>query len=190
MVPEHTRVPWLRLPIVLVLGAVLGTLYDYIHVWFGVLAYERPDFFGTKLALVPAEFGLSGIAASIALVYLADRWPAPKTTGWRAAFDGVLLLLAYLCTGIFLGNNAATAAGLLALAALSVLTRPSRFVALVSVGAAVVGPVGETLISRAGMFHYAYPSQYVPYWLPLLWIVAAGTFIDAAVLLLNIRQQT
>lgn len=176
---------WARWAWMFVLGAVFGTLYDYVHVYYGVLTYARPDFAGTSLWFVPAEFGISTIGGGIAFRRLAREFDPPLTSPSRALLDAGLLLLAYLFTGWFAGNHLMTLLALLPLVLISVLSRPGRFVIVASAIAAAVGPFFETCISLTGVFHYNYVMSVVPFWLPLLWVVAAGMFIDFALLVLE-----
>jgi hypothetical protein len=169
-----------RFAILFLAGAVAGTLYDWIHVAFGVLSYSAPHFAGTSL-WVPFEFGSAAAVGAIFVDRLDRRLPAPEVGFARLGVDAALLLAAYLATGFFVGRNALTFALLAPLAVVSVATRPGRFVFVAAAVAAAVGPVAEALISRLGFFHYAFGDP-VPYWLPLLWVVASGAFVDVALL--------
>jgi len=148
-----------RYTLIFCLGAVLGTAYDWIHVAFGVPKYEHPHFAGTS-CWVALEFGLSGMAGAL-LVQKLSRRSAPPAVGWgRMIFDLVWLLIAYLVTGVFVGDNALTLAVLLPMALVAVTTRPTAFVGAAALFAAVLGPLGEMMMSGPmGLFHYtvAYP---------------------------------
>ena len=173
--------PVKKFGVIFLTGAVAGTAYDYVHVYFRVLAYVHPDFFGTQLAFVPALFGVSAVLAALVVRLLSRSVSPPSVTWGRAVLDGLLLLVAYLLTGIFVGSNGFTFIALLPIVALSVGSRPSKFVIIGSVAAAVVGPLGEICISSSGVFHYLHV-ELIPVWLPLLWIVAAGAFMDVSIL--------
>ncbi len=179
------RWPLARYTLIFCLGAVLGTAYDWIHVVFGVLKYEHPHFAGTSY-WVALEFGFSGMAGAL-IVRKLSRRVAPPRVGWRRTiFDHVWLLIAYLVTGIFVGNNALTFAVLLPMALVAVATRFSAFIGASALFAAVSGPLAEIVTSGPlGLFHYtvAHP---VPYWLPLLWVIASGAFADSAILIFGV----
>ncbi|MBI3556616.1 MAG: DUF2878 family protein [Deltaproteobacteria bacterium] len=171
-----------RLGIIFLIGAVAGTAYDYVHVYYRVLAYEHPDFIGTSLAFVPMEFGVSAVMGALAARFLSSRLAAPAVTLKRTALDGLLLLVSYWFTGIFSGQNTLTFVSLLPLVGVAIATRPTRFVLAGSLFAAIVGPLSEISVSAAGIFHYLHADP-IPIWLPLLWMVAAAAFMDVAILL-------
>ncbi len=171
-----------RYIIIFIIGAVAGTAYDYVHVFYHVLTYQHPDFVGTQLAFVPLEFGVSALAGTLVVHWLSRRFPAPLVSWRRTTLDGLLLLIAYLITGVLVGRNTLTFAALVPIAALSIATRPTPFVLLGSLLAAIVGPLSEICVSAAGIFHYVHGNP-IPIWLPLLWMVAAGAFIDVPIAL-------
>lgn len=167
-----------------VIAAVLGTLYDLIHVRYGVLSYANPHVFGTSY-WVPLEFGCAALVGIAALKFLSKKLELPQVSPARAVADAALLAVGYFVTGMFAGNNALTFALLGVIAAVAIGTRPTRFVIVGSLVAAVVGPLGEIFMSQVlGFFHYNVAAV-VPYWLPLLWVIAGGLFIDIPVLLLK-----
>ena len=168
-----------RLILGFICGAFLGWGYDYIHVYFGVLSYAHPHFAGTSV-WVAFEFGGAACAGILGAQALARRVAAPAVTAKRFGFDALLLLVAYLLTGLFAYHNQLTFALLLGVAFVSVLTRPVRFIWIASAFAAIAGPISETFVSATGFFHYNVASP-VPFWLPLLWVIAAGLFIDFAI---------
>lgn len=169
------------------IGAVVGTTYDYIHVYFAVTAYERPDFAGTVLRIVPLQFGLCALIGGLALERLARRVSAPAVGPGRVALDLALLLAGYLATAAFVGRNALTFAALVPVVAASVLTRPTRFVLIVTLAGGVLGPLGEIALKHAGLFHYVHADP-VPVWLPLLWMVASGGFLSVPLWLAQRRR--
>lgn len=173
-----------RYLLIFVLGAIFGTAYDYIHVYFEVLTYHRPDFVGTSLAFVPVEFGLCAVIGTFAVQGLAGKFAPPKVTFARLGLDAALLLIAYLFTGVFVGRDLVTFIALAPLVVLSVALRPTPFVFIGSAFAAFIGPFGEVCVSRSGIFHYNH-AELVPVWLPLLWVIAAGAFIDLPLLVLR-----
>ena len=173
--------------LVFVIGAVAGTLYDYIHVYGGVLVYARPDFAGTCLRFVPLEFGVCAVGGGFVFQWLGAWTPAPRITPARTALDLALLFIGYVVTAVYVGKNELTFAALLPAAFVSVVTRPTRFVLTASAAAAVAGPVGEIVVSALGVFHYVHASP-IPGWLPLLWTIAAGAFMDVPLYLAQRRS--
>lgn len=173
-----------RYLLIFVLGAVLGTAFDYIHVYFNVLTYHYPDFAGTSLAFVPVEFGLSAVVGSLSVRWLARKYAPPAVSFARLALDGALLFVGYVLTGLFKTNDFATFLALLPLAVLSIALRPTPFICIGSAILALAGPLGEICVSAADVFHYNH-SDLIPVWLPLLWVIAAGAFIDLPLFVLR-----
>lgn len=176
-----------KLAVAFLLGALLGPAYDYVHVWYNVLTYATPHFGGTSF-WVALEFGLAGVVGTVSAELLAKRIAPPQIKPRRLLLDAFLLLVAYFATGVFAGEELKIFLVLFALSLVSVLTRFHLFILVSSVTAAIVGPVVETLISMSGFFHYNFLTQnsfftWVPAWLPLLWIIAAGLFLDYPLLL-------
>lgn len=171
----------MKLIAIFVIGAVIGTAFDYIHVYFGVLSYAHPHFAGTSL-WVPVEFGAAGALGCFLLGLLSRRLPAPPVTRARVGLDVGLLLGAYLATGFLVGHDLATALTLLLLVAVSVGSRWGGLVVVAAVLGAITGPLGEALVVNTGFFRYNYASL-VPSWLPLLWMVGAGLILDVASLI-------
>jgi hypothetical protein len=178
---DHDRMSARAYALIFVLGGVAGTAYDYVHVVYGVLSYAHPHVGGTSL-WVPIFFGGAAVIGALLVRALARRIKAPSVSVKRAVFDATLLLVAYFVTGVLMGNNSLTCLVLALIAAIVVATRPSRFVFVCAAIAAVAGPVGETLNSWSGFFHYNVADP-IPYWLPLLWVVASGIFLDMTLLL-------
>ncbi|MBI3544594.1 MAG: DUF2878 family protein [Deltaproteobacteria bacterium] len=173
---------WARWGALFGLGAVLGTAFDYIHVYYNVLTYAHADFHGTSLRFVPLEFGLSAVAGSVAARGLARRCPPPAVGAGRFALDFALLAVAYLATGWLNGNHALTALALVPLAVVSLATRRTGFTLAAAAAAGALGPLSEMVVHAAGIFSYTFADP-VPYWLPLLWVVAAGLFVDVPLVL-------
>lgn len=174
-----------RLLLASLFGGLAGLAYDGIHVAFGVLEYAHPHFWGTSLWVFP-EFALATLVSLLAVAWAARRWPLPPVNGRRMALDGALLAVGYVATGLLRGHPLATALALGALASISVITRKSKAIAILSALAAVAGPLAEALISATGFFRYV-DHQPVPPWLPLLWVIAAGLVYDGAVLLGEVK---
>ena len=151
-----------------VVAAVLGTAYDFVHVHYGVLAYERPDFSARpsgsfRLSSAWRDFG--GFAAQA----LARVVEPPLVVGRTA--DASLLLFAYLA-GIFVAESGLVFVILAVFAAVSIATRPSKFVLIASLAGAVVGDERASRV-EGGDLHYLH-AQPLPLWLPLLWPSPSG----------------
>jgi hypothetical protein len=163
-----------------VLGAVIGTLLDGIHLLGGVLSYEA-EAFGEWAWFVPVEFGLAGVLAGLAIPALERRAgpPVPPRFGLaRRAAELLLFAAAYGATALWDGDSApglvVLLCGLLALR-LWIDAVPGDWA--YAAAAAVLGPLGEIAISATGAFDYAHPDfAGIPMWLPALW-ANGGIFI-------------
>ena len=164
--------------LIFLVGGVLGTLFDYIHVYFGVLEYTSPHFFGTSL-FVPIEFGFCGVFSLLALPHLSKKFGDIQVSLARIIFDSVLLFLAYTATGVFKYETPLVFVILTFLAILSVATRLSKLVFISAIICAIIGPFSEFIVSSTGFFQYTL--FVIPPWLPLLWIIASGLFLDLTV---------
>jgi hypothetical protein len=177
---------WRRVVFFAVVGAVVGTALDALHVLTGVLAYPHPTL-GLQDWWVPALFASAGIALCeghrrVAVV-LAGRTPPWASTRDTAAC--VLLLVAVYGSSGLLKAWAHTAAllyvALFAMAWRLTAQQARRALMIHAAGAAVMGPLVEILISKAGGFHYLVPDVAgIPIWLPPLYMNAAvaGAALD------------
>jgi hypothetical protein len=173
-----------RLGSCFVLGAVVGTLLDGIHVYGDVLSYPHPAF-GRWAWFVPLEFGLLGVIAGVAtpvLERLAGQ-PRPSWTVTRRALELCLFAGLYLATAVVPAEAAvALAVALLALAAVRIKFWSVPGDSLYVVLAAIAGPAVEAALSAAGAFEYHHPDiAGIPWWLPGLW-ANGGLLIRRAVL--------
>ena len=155
------------------LGAVLGTLLDGIHVYGDVLEYPHPDF-GRWAWFVPVEFGLVGAAVGLLMPSIERVVAAGATPRWSLARRAAELLLfagLYVATALIEpGGAALLAIALAVLAVVRVLTSGVRGDWAYALAAAVLGPAGEAIISGVGAFDYADPDfAGIPVWLPALW---------------------
>lgn len=168
-----------RLALCFVLGAVVGTLLDAIHVYGDVLAYPHSAI-GRLAWFVPLEFGLIGLLVGLLAPALENAFASQERPRWSAAERlGELALLAalYFLTTLVSGGWSFVLAG--ALAALVVirlaLTGDRADVPYVLL-AAVLGPAGEALLVALGVFDYLDPDfAGIAVWLPALW--ANGGFL-------------
>jgi Protein of unknown function (DUF2878) len=161
------------------LGALLGTLFDGIHLYGDVESYPDPVL-GRWAWFVPLEFGAVGALAGAAIPPLERLAGPPRTPYWTPAVriaELCLLVAAYLSTVVLADAPVVVTAALAALlvARLTVWPVPGDWAyALI---AAVAGAVVEALLSAAGVFDYADPDLAgIPMWLPFLW-ANGGIFI-------------
>lgn len=170
--------------IALLVGALAGTFYDSIHAYYNVLYYTHPHFWKMS-AIVPVEFGLGAVA------FIANLKFMPKITSklpdiglGRIIVSAILLFVAYMITGIYAGDNQTTLLLLLPFVFITLWLHRNKH-QLMHIGMlTIIGPVMEIIISSTGFFYYTYASP-IPYWLPVLWTVAAGLFLDFGVLLIR-----
>ena len=174
--------------IVFVFGSLLGMFYDFIHVVYGVLYYTHPHFYGESLWVFP-EFGLAAVQFTFwmeIIIWKTGRFE--ETNLKNCIYNALLLLMGYLITGWFVGNNLLTFLLLIPFGLFTLVIhkeKRERFIILVT---AIVGPLNEMLISSTGFFNYNFPTFIVPYWLPVLWIIAAGFFIEMTKYLISLRN--
>lgn len=181
-------------------GAFLGLFYDSLHCYWDVLSYATPHFWKESL-WVPLEFGVAALAYFYALSFLPPSFKkilkqdhVPLS---RLALDGALLFFAYLSNGLLLApwgdpKTWANMAILFGLGLIGLLTRkPGKsriLVVQMTLVMMVVGPLTEASFSSLGLFAYTHADwSGVPYWLPLLWMVAAQLFYSGGVWLLKNR---
>ena len=171
-----------RLAACFAIGAVLGTSLDMIHVQVDVLVYH-----GFTVAdmgwWVPLQFGVIGLGIGLAVPVIEWNFgpPAPEEPpSWgvdRIVGELILFGALYWSTALVGAGDAEwLAAGLFALAGLRLALAPTPGDWAYVVLAAVLGPLGEALVSATGVFEYHDdPLLGVPYWLPALW--ANGGFL-------------
>ncbi len=158
---------------VFLLGAVVGTLLDQIHVRSGVLWYTHPVLLGQAF-WVPLVFGAGALVlvnSHAALIALAGGSPAPPGP---SAAQAMLFAGAYLLTGVAPGRPLLVLAVLTAAWLTRVALGPSRELVLAGLAFAVGGPLFEATLSATGGFSYGRPDLLgVPCWLPALYLHAS-----------------
>jgi Protein of unknown function (DUF2878) len=165
-----------RLATCFLLGALLGTLLDGIHLYGDVESYPHPEV-GRWAWFVPLEFGLAGAAAGALIPTLERIAGPPRPPPSNRIAELALIVAAYLSTVVLDETPVLVAAGLVALLALRLTLRPVRGDWLYALLGAVVGPAIEATLSAAGAFDYANPDLAgIPLWLPALW-ANGGLFI-------------
>lgn len=169
----------LPLAALFLVGAVLGTLGDQIHVQFGVLYYPKPFLLGQAF-WVPLLFGAGAplMVHGEAMVQgltkrgmIAER--PPRTA---VVLPGILFFAAYFATGLFAAWPIALTVGLtltwIIRAALITRRRQAtaRELLFGAVAMAIGGTLVEALVSAIGAFYYR-KSDFigVPIWLPALY---------------------
>jgi hypothetical protein len=162
-----------RLATCFVIGAVLGTLLDGIHLAGDVLSYEHQTF-GEWAWFVPVEFGLVGVAVGLAIPGIeraAGPLPPACYAPVRRVTEVLLFAAAYGATALWDGDGAPwLTAGLVALVLVRLLVERVPGDWAYALLAAVLGPLGEIVISATGAFDYAHPDfAGIPMWLPGLW---------------------
>jgi hypothetical protein len=169
-----------RLPVIIVLGGVLGTAADMIHTASGALYYPAPAFLG-EASWVPPFF------AAVALVACLGHRLTRRVLGGRGAGEGLFaagawFFGAYGATGLLHRWPVALLALLLATFALRVALEPglrTRAGAAFTLSMALVGPAYEVWFTAQGAFFYAHPDVLgIALWLPGLYLHAAP-FIGA-----------
>jgi hypothetical protein len=171
------RTVLLRLAACFVLGAVIGTFLDGIHAYGDVLSYPDPAF-GRWAFFVPIEFGLLAVLVGLLAPALE------RTVGGTPVFrlgerlrELAVFTSLYVATALVSGAwNYALALALVALAAARLAYAPTAGDVPYVLLAAVLGPIGEALLSALGAFDYSDPDVLgIPIWLPALW--ANGGFL-------------
>lgn len=176
---------WQLYSITFVIGALAGTFYDSIHAYFDVLYYTSPHFWKLSL-LVPVEFGVGAVLFLLNLKLIpkiTDKLPSVKRRS--IALSAVLLFVSYCITGLFAGDNYHTLMLILPFAILTLLTHKNKFQILLIASLTITGPLMEIAISSTGFFYYYYGDPIIPVWLPVLWTIAAGLFLDFGVFVIR-----
>jgi Protein of unknown function (DUF2878) len=168
-----------RLAICFLLGAVLGTAFDGIHLYGDVESYPDPAF-GRWAWFVPVEFGVVGALTGALIPSLERLAGPPRAPRWSPATrvaELCLITAAYTSTVVLDDEPVIVTVGLLALVTARLVLRPVPGDWAYALIAAIVGPAVEAALSAAGAFDYADPDfAGIPLWLPALW-ANGGIFI-------------
>ena len=168
--------PAQRVAIGALFGAVLGTLGDRVHTYWGVLGYPRPLIWG-EAWWVPLVMAGGGIALVMAPGELRRALREPAGGDALAVLTASLwFAAAYLTSGLWKDRPVLLAAVFTATFVARALAWQGRARWLLAGGAALGGPLFERLLTAAGLFHYQVPAPLlgVPLWLPGLYLHAAG----------------
>jgi hypothetical protein len=162
-----------RLAYAFVMGAILFPILDGMHTHFGVLAYTHPSVLGMAW-WVPIEFGAMWVLVAISVPMLersVGDGERRDTTTTQALGETAAFAAVYATTAL-LASRGSVRLGLLLAVPLAArfFFGAARRDAIFVVASAILGPMGETLVSSTGSFHYAQRELgLVPIWLPLLW---------------------
>ncbi|MEE2751875.1 MAG: hypothetical protein VX519_10625 [Myxococcota bacterium] len=174
---ERTHTPssltWAQTAVIFVGGGLFISLGDRAHIGFGVLIQNNTSFIGQAWWVVPM-FG----AVSLTLIYCYRAlrvWfdePEARRDPKRAALNAALFLIAYCSTGPLAGLGVWLALLLVGIWVLRVvLHRENRATLVLSFLIAVLGPIGEAIVSALGLFHYTNPDiGPVHSWLPAVYL--------------------
>jgi hypothetical protein len=176
---------WRRWLVVVVLGAVVATTGDHLHVVYGVLFYPHPALFQQAIWVLPLFAG-----ATFAMIAGGE---ATRRAMRGASPPGASLAEALLATGWFFVAYAFTAVAaevpnvVLFVLVVTWLVRVARmpgWTFLFSLLSAVAGVASESTLSSLGGFAYTRPDLFaVPRWLPGLYLHAALAAVRIAPLL-------
>ncbi len=161
--------------IVFVVGAVLGTLLDQLHVRGGVLSYPRPLLLG-QAAWVPLLFGVAAVSLGVLHRSLRRALRGPMELSTRGLVrDGGLFVIAYATSGFArVSSFALLSLFVLAYAVRVVVLREPRHRILHALACAAIGIVAESVLVTVGAFrHHVVDVWLVPFWLPGLYMHAA-----------------
>jgi hypothetical protein len=169
-----------RLAGVWLVSAVVGTLLDRIHTYFGVLRYAHPCFC-EESCWTPVVMGGAGVALVLThgLLRRVFHQPAAGTTR-VVVVQGFDFATAYLASGIFQATplGLLTAYGVVAVFRVVQDRRPARIATVVAT--MIVGVTAELLLTHIGFFEYVHPDVYgVTYWIGGLYWFAG--FIGSSV---------
>jgi hypothetical protein len=175
-----------RLLTLFLLGAILGTLGDSMHVAAGVLGYPAPTLLGEK-PWVPLIMGIGFINLVEGQAFWRARWPrVTPGKGESATTPGAVLaaaafLAAWAATALFWRHPRLLTLALVALYCAWPGALQPR-VLLSALITAALGPGVEATLSFAGGFDYYTGHLFlgVPLWLPALYLHAAmaGRFVE------------
>lgn len=157
---------------VAVIGAIIGTAWDLLHVRLGATEYsigpERQPFW------VPLEFGLVYTTGVVAISKIGRAAPARDSLPGLAR-EAMWVSVIYATTAIA-HTLEWVVVGLLAAALIArrrSLAGVARANHIAAAGLVVLGPAVEAVLIAAGLFRYTNASLgNVPVWLPLLYASA------------------
>ena len=168
----------LRPAIILVLlGATFGSLFDWLHVKTGAIAYAKPTSLGIAW-WVPLLYSTAALAIGLSHPMadrLLGRVERVAHTRARLVFGFVAFCAIWFATGALPFSSAIVAAMLapVSLAIWFALDRTWQGLLLAS-STAVFGFAFEALLSRLGLFRHIHPDVLgIAIWLPTIYVAAS-----------------
>ena len=169
----------MKLAVLLLFGATVGTLLDAMHTFGGITEYMHPFVLSTAWwvpFLFMSAYGFGGYLYAVGHRQLKGPEAVPE---WGPAIAGVGAFAALYAVSAFLpASNVAKLAIVLAgaMGLWFALDRSRQGIALACV-AAFFGPLTEFMLWRAGMFRHRQPDLMgVPMWLPALYLASGPSF--------------
>lgn len=168
--------------VIALIGAVVGTLCDHLHVAFDVLGYPAPDFWG-QAWWVPPLYGSAALG-----LFEGHRLfvKVPRLVGrCEAVVVFSLFIAAYATTAVLADRPVVVLLVLTAPWVVYVYLRGSRRFVAYALGTAAVGVAVECVLQALGLFAYKAPVVWrVPVWLPALylWGAALGAAMHGVVM--------
>jgi hypothetical protein len=151
-------------------GAVVGLVFDRIHVVTGVLWYAHPVLFG-QAVWVPFLFGFGGLVLVNGHRLFLRHPPPLRPSPFSLVAPAVGFAAAYLATGLWSDHPVWLTAGLVLFWLGRVAGRPTADRIAAGLAFAVGGPLVEAVVSATGGFFYRHPDLFgVPIWLPALYL--------------------
>jgi hypothetical protein len=162
-----------RLGAAFALGAALGTALDALHAYGDVETYPHAEL-GRLGWFVPLEFGLAGVAATLAVPALERRFGPPRPPRWSLPERLLEVALIAGLYGLTVLGNGSPAPFVLAVLLIVLAIRLTLFSTTgdwaFALAGAVLGPAVEAILAAIGVFHYTEPDiAGVPMWLPAIW---------------------
>ncbi|MGH7285530.1 MAG: hypothetical protein ACRELY_28750 [Polyangiaceae bacterium] len=162
--------------LVALVGAAICTLGDHLHATHGVLTYAHVAFWNQAWWVFPLFF-----VASLAAVFGARvtrkmfrAAPLAPNDARRIAADGIAFATAYAMTSFTHEAANATLAVLVAFWIARMLAGAPRWLVVLSLANAALGPLVEAAISSTGAFTYDHPDfMLVARWLPGIYLHVA-----------------
>lgn len=169
-----------RLGVIAVVSALVGTLLDRIHTFFGVLKFSHPCFC-EESCLVPFIMMGAGVALVLTHGLYRTAFRQSSVGTLRAlVLDSVLFVTAYLASGIFKDYPLTLLVGYTFVAAIRVVQDPRAATVATVLTAMGVGTLAELFLTHVEFFVYLHPNICgLPYWIGGLYWFAG--FAGAAV---------
>lgn len=177
---SRPRLPAAGIVVVAIIGAVVGTAWDLLHVWTDTTRYSIGP--GRLPLWVPLEFALVYVVGVSAIVVLGSPSPDASTRS-RLIREAAWVTVVYAMTALLHRYELLV----VALAAAALVVRGRALLGVVRANAipaaalVVAGPVVEAILISAGVFSYETASLgNVPLWLPLLYANAVAFAVRLA----------